>query len=66
MNNIILDEVLDKILLKSLELIKEKKVDLSELVLDLGISNKMLENLFEKKEEDFTLYLKLYDTLVEW
>lgn len=66
MNTILLDGVYDKILKRSLDLIKEKQVNLSELILELGISNQMLDNLFEKKEEDFTLYLKLYDTLVEW
>ena len=66
MNIANLEDVYDKILIESLELIKAKKVNISELVLELGISNEMLDGLFEKKEEDFTLYLKLYDTLVEW
>lgn len=61
-----LDDVYEKILIKSLAIIKAKKVSISELILELGISNEMLDDLFEKKEKDFTLYLKLYDTLVEW
>ena len=47
-------------------LIKEKKVDLDMLAFECDITTKKLVNLFEKKDDDMLIYLKIYNTLVEW
>lgn len=65
-NKLNLDSVYEKILVKSFYLIKEKKVDLNELAIQLGYHPNKLVEIFEKEEKDLTVYLKLYDTLMLW
>ena len=43
-----------------------KKVDLDMLAFECDITTKKLVNLFEKKDDDMLIYLKIYNTLVEW
>lgn len=61
-----LDELYVQIVKDSIKLIKEKNVDISQLSFELGISIKELYNTFTKRSEDFSIYFKMYDTLVEW
>lgn len=50
----------------SLKLIKMKKVDLDELAFLCDITTKRLIELFNKKDDNMLIYLKIYNTLVEW
>ncbi len=61
-----LDELYAQIVKDSIKLIKEKKVDIGQLSFELGISVKELYNTFTKKSDDFSIYFKIYDTLIEW
>lgn len=66
MKNMNTTEVFNSIRKDSLRLIKEKKVDLDMLAFECDITTKRLVNLFEKKDDDMLIYLKIYNTLVEW
>lgn len=50
----------------SLKLIKMKNVDLDELAFQCDITTKKLIELFNKKDDNMLIYLKIYNTLVEW
>ncbi len=49
-----------------LKLIYKKKVDLDSLSFECDITTKKLIDLFNKKDDDLFIYLKIYNTLVEW
>lgn len=49
-----------------LSLISKKKVDLDDLSFKLGINKEKIYDLFENKNEDFSIYLKMYDVLTQW
>ena len=49
-----------------LNLISKKKVDLDDLSFALGMDKDKMCDLFKNKNEDFSIYLKMYDVLVEW
>lgn len=49
-----------------LDLIEKKKVDVEELSFKLGCNLETLVNLLNDRDEDFSIYLKLYDILLEW
>ncbi len=49
-----------------LKLIYKKKVDLDMLAFECDITTKKLVSLFDKKDNDLLIYLKIYNTLVEW
>ena len=66
MKNMNITEIFNSIRKDSLRLIKEKKVDLDMLAFECDITTKKLVNLFEKKDDDMFIYLKIYNTLVEW
>ena len=66
MKNMNITEIFNSIRKDSLRLIKEKKVDLYMLAFECDITTKKLVNLFEKKDDDMLIYLKIYNTLVEW
>lgn len=66
MKNMNTTEIFNSIRKDSLRLIKEKKVDLDMLAFECNITTKRLVNLFEKKDDDMLIYLKIYNTLVEW
>ena len=61
-----LDELFESIRNDCLKLIDNKKVDLDELSFVLGCNQEELTNILINKDEDFSVYLKLYDVLVEW
>lgn len=66
MKNMNITEIFNSIRKDSLRLITEKKVDLDMLAFECDITTKKLVNLFEKKDDDMLIYLKIYNTLVEW
>lgn len=66
MKNMNTTEIFNSIRKDSLRLIKEKKVDLDMLAFECDITTKRLVSLFEKKDDDMLIYLKIYNTLVEW
>ena len=66
MKNMNITEIFNSIRKDSLRLIKEKKVDSDMLAFECDITTKKLVNLFEKKDDDMLIYLKIYNTLVEW
>lgn len=49
-----------------LDLISRKKVDLDDLSFALGMNKEKMYDLFKNRNEDFSIYLKMYDLLVEW
>ncbi len=49
-----------------LNLISKKKVDIDDLSFALGMNKEKVYELFKNKNEDFSIYLKMYDILVEW
>lgn len=55
-----------KIKLDCLNLINEKKVDISALAFNLGLSENEFVKMFTQECEDFAFYLKTYDTLLGW
>ncbi len=59
-------ELFNSIRKDSLKLIKEKNVDLDMLAFECDISTRKLIELLNKKDNDLLIYLKIYNTLVEW
>lgn len=59
-------ELFNSIRKDSLILIKEKNVDLDMLAFECDISTRKLIELLNKKDNDLLIYLKIYNTLVEW
>lgn len=49
-----------------LDLISKKKVDLDDLSFALVMNKEKMYDLFKNRNEDFSIYLKMYDLLVEW
>ena len=49
-----------------LNLISKKKVDISKLAFLTGISTRTLSQALVEKNRDFSIYLKMYDLLLEW
>ncbi len=49
-----------------LRLIYQKKVDLDMLAFECDMTTKKLVKIFDKKNNDLLIYLKVYNTLVEW
>ncbi len=65
-----MNEKLDKLFYSirndCLELIEKKEVDVDELSFRLGCNLDTLVNILNDRIEDFSIYLKLYDILLEW
>ncbi len=59
-------ELFNSIRKDSLKLIKEKNVDLDMLAFECDISTRKLIELLNNKDNDLLIYLKIYNTLVEW
>ena len=60
-----LDEMFLRIRKDCINLINEKNVVIDDLVFELGISvNKFIEVL-NNRNEDFSIYFKMYNTLLE-
>ena len=61
-----LNELFLEIRKECLLLINKKKVDVSELSFRMGLSSKTLYDVLNDKNEDFSIYLKLYEVLLGW
>lgn len=61
-----LDVLYNQIIKESLELIKSKKIDLDELAFKIGISSERLKKALLSRDEDFSIYFRAYDLLLEW
>lgn len=61
-----LNELFLEIRKECLLLINKKNVDVSELSFRMGLSSKTLYDVLNDKNEDFSIYLKLYEVLLGW
>lgn len=61
-----LDELFLEIKKECFEIIYKKNVDVSELSFRMGMNAKTLYNVLNEKNEDFSIYLKLYEVLLGW
>ena len=61
-----LNELFLEIRKECLLLINKKNVDVSELSFRMGLSSKTLYDVLNDKNEDFSIYLKLYEVLLRW
>lgn len=61
-----LDVLYNKIVKESLELIKLKNIDLDELAFKIGISSSRLKKALFSRDEDFSIYFRTYDLLLDW
>ena len=59
-----LNELFLEIRKECLLLINKKNVDVSELSFRMGLSSKTLYDVLNDKNEDFSIYLKLYEVLL--
>ena len=61
-----LDILFEKIKNECIEIIEKRNIYLEQLSLELGCETKTLINLLKSRSADFSVYLKLYDILLEW
>ena len=61
-----LDRLFNDIKNECLVLIHDKRVDIEELSFQMGVDMQTLYNLIESRNDDFSLYLKLYEILLTW
>ncbi len=61
-----IDIVFNKLKKECIDIILKQKVSAEELSFRLGCSPSMLISLLKGKNEDISIYLKLYDVLVNW
>lgn len=61
-----LDKLFNNIVSDCLKQIDTKHVDIDDLSFKLGMDSKALINCFTNRNEDFSIYLRAYDLLVEW
>lgn len=61
-----LDILFNNIVKDSLELIKAKNVDLDELAFKIGISTEKLRESLLSRNEDFSIYFRTYNLLLNW
>lgn len=65
MNNS-LNELFKQIRKECLLIISKKKVNIDELCFRMGMKPSTLHDLLTNKNEDFSIYLKLYEVLLGW
>ena len=61
-----LDELYLQIRNECLQIIFKKNVDIDELSFRMGMNQNTLFNILNNKDEDFSIYLKLYEVLLGW
>lgn len=61
-----LDELFDEIKNECISIIEKRKINLEDLSSELGCDTKTLLRFLKKRNADFSIYLKLYDILVDW
>ena len=48
-----------------IDLINNKNIDIDDLIFKLGISTNKFIDILTNRNKDFTIYLKMYNTLLE-
>jgi hypothetical protein len=66
MNENNLNELFLQIRKECLQMIDQKRIDISELSFKMGMSIRALYNVLKDKDKDFSVYLKLYEVLLGW
>lgn len=61
-----IDIVYDKIRKECLDKILKDNINFEELSYRIGCSTRKLLDLLKNRTEDLSIYLKIYDTLVNW
>jgi len=61
-----LNELFINIRRECLQMIYQKNVDVEELSFRMGVNTKTLYSVLKNKNEDFSIYLKLYEVLLGW
>ena len=61
-----LDLLFEEIKNECIKIIEDRNIDIDELSHEMGCDAKTLLKFLEKREADFSVYLKLYDILIEW
>lgn len=60
------EKVYCEIIDKCLKMIQEKRIPIDEAAYRMGISSKKLYRYLSNIEKDYSLYLLIYDTLLNW
>ncbi len=61
-----LNELFKEIRNECLQIIEVKNVDIEELSFRMGMSTNNLYHFLQKRNSDFSVYLKLYEVLLGW
>lgn len=61
-----LNELYLQIRNECLQIIFKKNVDIDELSFQMGMTQSALYKVLNNKNEDFSVYLKLYEVLLGW
>ena len=61
-----LDELYAEIKGECIKLIYDKNVDMQELSYRVGLDTSHLYTILNSNDQDFSLYLKLYEVLLGW
>lgn len=61
-----LEELYLQIRNECLQIIFKKNVDMNELSFRMGMNQKTLFSVLNNRDEDFSIYLKLYEVLLGW
>lgn len=60
-----LDKMFINIRKDCIDLINNKNIDIDDLIFKLGISTNKFIDILTNRNKDFTIYLKMYNTLLE-
>lgn len=60
-----LDKMFINIRKDCIDLINNKNIDIDDLTFKLGISTNKFIDILTNRNKDFTIYLKMYNTLLE-
>lgn len=60
-----LDKMFINIRKDCIDLINDKNIDIDDLTFKLGISTNKFIDILTNRNKDFTIYLKMYNTLLE-
>lgn len=60
------EEIFLKIRNECINMIYAKKVDLEELSFKIGCDERTLLDFLKNRNQDFSIYLKMYSLLLEW
>ena len=60
-----LDKMFINIRKDCIDLINNKNIDIDDLIFKLGISTNKFIDILTNRNKDFTIYLRMYNTLLE-